>query len=85
MECTIKQECTAAFKESGVRIWLMCILLVFDHAIFKKSMTVPLSWDLLQVVFQRNEYLSSKTLLEVLIPIQMPRFSWNLSICLKIS
>lgn len=45
---------TAAFKEIGVRIWLMCILSVFDHAIFKKSMTVPLSRDLLQVIFQRN-------------------------------
>ena len=32
----MKQEHAAAFKESGVKIGLMCVLSVFDHAIFKK-------------------------------------------------
>lgn len=36
MECTTEQKHAAAFKESGVKIRLMCILSVFDHAIFKK-------------------------------------------------
>lgn len=54
MERAMKQEHAAAFKESGVRAQLMCVLAVFDHAIFKKSMTIPLSWDLLQVIFQWN-------------------------------
>lgn len=53
-ECTMKQEHAAAFKESGVKTQLMGTLSVFDHAIFKKSMTIPLSWDLLQVIFQWN-------------------------------
>lgn len=37
MECTMEQEHAAAFEESGVKIWLMCILSVFDHAIKKKN------------------------------------------------
>jgi len=43
--------------ESGAEVLLMCILPIIDQAVFKKSIAVPPSWALPQVVFQHNSRL----------------------------
>lgn len=75
-------EPSIAPMESGAEVLLMCILPIIDQAVFKKSIAVPPSWALPQVVFQHNSRLwLSKVLLEGSALPPTLWFSQNLTFC----
>lgn len=86
----VEAECTAykpaaAPTESGAKVLLVCILPVIDEAVFKRSVVIPPSWDLPQVIFQQNLRLwLSKVLLEGSALPPTLWFSQNLTFCFRI-